>query len=112
VIVYTPSGFVGVHFPTLGRETNDEEDPSGLRGYLGYFGTLNVYPGEVSHNILSGVSPGTGSILRRYAEITGDDLVVTLQSCGGRGADDRPRASTIVKLKRLSGAEAMLPPAQ
>jgi hypothetical protein len=111
VIVYTPGGFVGVHFPTAGRENftgeelNDEQIAAGIRGYLGYFGTLNVYPGEVAHNVLSGVSPTTGSILRRYAAITGDELIVTL----GGGANNRPRTVTEVVLHRLSGADDMLP---
>jgi hypothetical protein len=57
VIVYTPAGFVGVHFPSLGREPfagdapTVEEAQAALRGYIGYFGTLGVYPGEVSHNL-------------------------------------------------------------
>jgi hypothetical protein len=116
VIVYTPGGFVGVHFPTLGRDSfagetpTEEEAQAAVRGYLGYFGTLNVYPGEVAHNVLSGVSPTTGSILRRYAEITGDELVVTLQSGAARTSDDdRPRTVTEVILRRLSGADDMLP---
>ena len=68
VIVYTPGGFVGVHFPGLGREALPTETPTpeeaqaALRGYIGYFGTLGVYPGEVFHNILSGVAPGAGSV--------------------------------------------------
>jgi hypothetical protein len=116
VIVYTPGGFVGVHFPRLGRDSfagevpTAEEAEAAVRGYLGYFGTLNVYPGEVAHNVLSGISPSTGAILRRYAEITGDELVVTLQSGAARTSDDdRPRTVTEVILHRLSGAEDMLP---
>jgi hypothetical protein len=116
VIVYTPGGFVGVHFPTLGRQSfagdtpTEDEAAAAVRGYLGYFGTLNVYPGEVAHNVLSGISPTTGSILRRYAEITGDELVVTLQSGAAAATpDDRPRTVTEVILRRLSGADDMLP---
>jgi len=116
VIVYTPSGFVGVHFPTLGREPFEDpmaptaqEAQAAVRGYLGYFGTLGVYPGEVSHNLLSGVSPGTGSILRRYADIDGDELIVRLQGGGAQPAGDRPRIVTMVRLRRLSGADEMLP---
>jgi hypothetical protein len=115
VIVYTPSGFVGVHFPPLGREPfaaaapTADEAQAGLRGYIGYFGTLSVFPGEVSHNILSGISPGSGSILRRYAKITGDELVVQLQPSGARPAGDGPRTATEVVLRRLSGARDMLP---
>ncbi|HUF72783.1 MAG TPA: lipocalin-like domain-containing protein [Gammaproteobacteria bacterium] len=116
VIVYTPSGFAGVHFPSLGREPfagplpTAEEAREGLRGYIGYFGSLGVYPGEVSHNVLAGISPGTGAILRRYAEITGDELIVTLQGTAGADPNDPPRTVTEVVLRRLSGAEDMLPP--
>ena len=115
VIVYTPSGFVGVHFPPRGREAfagdtpSSDEAQAALRGYIGYFGTLGVYPGEVSHNILSGISPGTGSILRRAAEITGDELVVTLQSGLPRASDAGPRTAKQVVLHRLSDADDMLP---
>lgn len=117
VIVYTPGGFVGVHFPPRVREAfagttpTADEAQAAMRGYIGYFGSLGVYPGEVSHNILSGISPTTGSILRRYAAITGDELIVRLQGGAARSADDdAPRASaTEVVLHRLSGAEDMLP---
>ena len=115
VIVYTPGGFVGVHFPTVGRqnftdeELNAEEIAAGIRGYLGYFGTLNVYPGEVAHNVLSGVSPTTGSILRRFAAITGDELRVTLGGGGANADTNRPQTVTEVVLHRLSGADDMLP---
>jgi hypothetical protein len=45
VIVYTPGGFVGVHFPTLARspfagETPTEEEAQAARNYLGYYGAL------------------------------------------------------------------------
>jgi len=134
LIVYTPSGFVGVHFPPLGREKfasdtpTREEAQAALRGYIGYFGTLGVFPGEVSHNLLSGISPATGSILRRSAEIVGDTLTVTLQPLAGggqgrggqgRGGQGRggaagrgggnARTATVVTLRRLSGEADMLP---
>ena len=115
VIVYTPAGFVGVHFPPRVREpfaketVTAEEAQAALRGYIGYFGSLGVYPGEVSHNILAGVSPTSGAILRRYAKITGDELVVRLQSVAQASTGEPPRTATEVVLKRLSGAEDMLP---
>jgi len=115
VIVYTPAGFVGVHFPPRGRAPfagttpTPEEAQAALRGYIGYFGALGVYPGEVSHDILAGVSPATGSILRRYAEITGDELVVKLRPLTFRDTNDGPQFVTTVTLRRLSGAEDMLP---
>ncbi len=112
VIVYTPGGFVGVHFPTLGRspfagEAPTEEEAQANRNYLGYYGALGVYPGEVFHNILGGVSPSAGTILRRSAEVTGDQLVVTLAS-----ANPQSTFVTTVHLRRLSGADDMLPRAR
>ena len=115
VIVYTPGGFVGVHFPTLGRspfagETPTEEEAQGaLRGYIGYFGALSVYPGEVAHNVLGGVAPGPGAILRRGASIDGDELVVTLQNTASLITGDPARQLTTVQLRRLSDAGDMLP---
>jgi hypothetical protein len=116
VIVYTPSGFVGVHFPPLGREPfaganpTEDEARAALRGYIGYYGALGVYPGEVSHDILSGVTMTPGSILRRYAAIEGDELIVTLQGFA-RAGTDRPQTVTEVVLHRLSDADDMLPAA-
>jgi hypothetical protein len=112
VILYTPGGFVGVHFPTLGRtpfagETPTEAEAQAARNYLGYYGALGVYPGEVFHNILGGVSPSAGAILRRFAKVTGDELVVTLP-----GGNPQATSATIVRLRRLSGADDMLPRAR
>jgi hypothetical protein len=109
VIVYTPGGFVGVHFPTLGRspfagETPTEEEAQAARNYLGYYGALGVYPGEVFHNILGGVSPTAGAILRRFAKVAGDELVVTIPSGNPQSA-----LATTVRLRRLSGVDDMLP---
>jgi hypothetical protein len=112
VIVYTPGGFVGVHFPTLGRspfagETPTEEEAQAARNYLGYYGSLGVYPGEVFHNVLGGVSPSAGAILRRFAKITDDELVVTIPS-----GNPQSTLATTVHLRRLSGADDMLPRAR
>jgi hypothetical protein len=112
VIVYTPAGFVGVHFPPLNRRTfaadapTPEEAQAALRGYIGYYGALTVYPGQVFHNILAGVSPVGGSILRRSAVISGDELTVQLPRTRNQQGDE---AQTVVILKRLSGADDMLP---
>ena len=112
VIVYTPAGFVGVHFPPLNRKPfaadapTPEEAQAALRGYIGYYGALTVYPGQVFHNILAGVSPVGGSILRRSAEISGNELIVQLPRTRNQQGDE---AQTVVTLKRLSGAADMLP---
>ena len=112
VIVYTPSGFVGVHFPPLNRKPfaadapTAEEAQAALRGYIGYYGALTVYPGQVFHNILGGVSPVGGSILRRSAVINGDELSVQLPRTRSQQGEE---AQTVVTLKRISGAADMLP---
>jgi len=111
VIVYTPGGFVGVHFPTLNRKPFAGDNPTAdearaaLQGYLGYYGALTVYPGEVFHNILGGVSPAAGSILRRYADIKDNELTVRLTPTNNQAV----QTQTIVVLRRLSGADEMLP---
>ena len=113
VIVYTPAGFVGVHFPPLNRKPfaadapTPEEAQAALRGYIGYYGALTVDPGQVFHNILGGVSPVGGSILRRSAVINGDELTVQLPRTRNQQGDGD--AQTVVVLKRLSGAADMLP---
>jgi hypothetical protein len=113
VIVYTPGGFVGVHFPTLNRKPFAGDNPTAdearaaVQGYLGYYGALGVYPGEVFHNILGGVSPSAGAILRRFAKITGDELVVTIPS-----TNPQSTLATTVRLRRLSGVDDMLPRAR
>src|SRR5688572_12519480 len=59
VIVYTPSGYVGVHFPPNNRsklasdQPTEEEARAALAGYIGYFGALTVYPGQVFHHPLA-----------------------------------------------------------
>jgi hypothetical protein len=110
VIVYTPAGFVGVHFPPLNRKPFAAETPTpeearaALQGYIGYYGALTVYPGEVFHNILAGTNPLQGSILRRFADLNGDELTVRLQNRNPQGQD----TATIVILKRLSGETDMI----
>jgi hypothetical protein len=111
VIIYTPGGFVGVHFPPLNRKPFAAETPTAdearaaFMGYIGYFGALTVYPGEVFHNILAGTSPSAGTTLRRFAEISGNELTVRLTPTG----NTQGQTSTVVILRRLSGEAEMLP---
>jgi hypothetical protein len=91
--------------PFAGENPTADEARAALQGYLGYYGALTVYPGEVFHNILGGVSPAAGSILRRYADITGDELTVRLTPTGNQPVQNQ----TIVVLRRLSGIDDMLP---
>ena len=120
VIVYTPSGYVGVHFPTLNRPRFVSGEPTEaeervLANYLGYFGALGVYPGMVFHHLLGnfpGNSAGndlgglaTGNTFKRFYELSGDELRITFPpgiSVGGQ------QQTTVVILKRLSGEKEML----
>jgi hypothetical protein len=113
LIVYTPSGYVGVHFPPLNRKRfagetpTDDEARAAIGGYVGYFGVYTLYPGAVFHHRLAILTPGqTGDTLQRFFEISGDQI--TLRFPPGvtqQGQEQR----TIVILKRLSGEAAMLP---
>jgi hypothetical protein len=111
IIVYSPSGYVGVHFPPLNRkpfaaaEPTDEEARAARQGYVGYFGALGVYPGQVFHQVLAGVSPAQGTTLKRFASIVGDEahlrFPVVINNLG-------QQTTTYVTMKRLSGVADML----
>jgi len=111
VIVYTPSGYVGVHFPPLNRqkfagaEPTAEEAGAALRGYVGYFGALGVYPGMVFHQILAGISPAQGTTLKRFYELNGTELTIRFPVTRNQQGQE---TTTLVKLKRLSGEKEML----
>ena len=111
VIVYTPSGYVGVHFPPLDRqafaagEPTEAEARAALQGYVGYFGALGVYPGMVFHQILAGLSPTAGNTLKRSFELKGDELHVSFAPLGSQPGQQQ---RTTVTLRRLSGEREML----
>ena len=117
VIVYTPSGYVGVHFPTADRKPFASDQPtdaeeSVLSNYLGYYGALGVYPGMVFHQVLGTVSIGnpaggvaTGNTLKRFYALKGDELHITFPPATNQ---DGQLQTTIVILKRLSGEKEML----
>ena len=108
IIVYTPSGYVGVHFPPLNRpkfagaEPTEAESAAALRGYVGYFGALTVYPQMVFHHVLSGVNFG-GTTLKRPLEISGQEVTIKFPAAAGQ------QATTWVVLRRLSGEADMVP---
>jgi hypothetical protein len=112
IIVYTPAGFVGVHFPPLARKPFATDTPTAdeartaLMGYVGYYGALTVYPGMVFHNILAGISPAQGTTLRRFVEIAGDEVTVRFPPTRNQQGQE---TTTLVTLKRLSGEADMLP---
>ena len=114
VIVYTPAGFVGVHFPPLNRKPFAAETPTpeearaALMGYVGYYGALTVYPGQVFHNILAGISPVSGTTLRRFLEIAGDEVTVTVssdQKSAGAGHHNARHAQTTERRSRHAAAQ-------
>lgn len=111
IIVYSPSGYVGVHFPPLGRKPfaadvpTDEEARAALQGYVGYFGALTVYPNMVFHQVLAGISPRAGDTLKRPLELSGDE--VTIKFPPTRNPDGH-EMSTHVTLRRLSGEAEMV----
>jgi hypothetical protein len=110
VIVYSPSGFVGVHFPPLNRQPfasdvpTDAEARAALQGYVGYFGALTVYRGQVFHNILAGISPAPGTILKRFFELNGEEVDVKFPVTVNQQGQE---TTTYVTLKRLSGVDQL-----
>lgn len=114
VIVYTPGGFVGVHFPPLNRKPfagdapTAEEARAARAGYVGYYGALTVYPGQVFHNVLAGISPAAGTTLRRFADLAGSEVTVRFPPTTNQQGQ---QGTTLVTLRRLSGDAEMLPPA-
>jgi hypothetical protein len=113
VIVYTPSGYVGVHFPPLNRarfaadQPTPQEALTAIRGYVTYFGSYTLYPGAVFHHQLAVLGPGQGNTLRRYFEITGEQIRLRFPPAQVQGQGEEAR--TIVTLKRLSGEADMMP---
>lgn len=112
VIVYTPAGYVGVHFPPQNRqrfaagEPTDAEARAALAGYVGYFGALAVYPGMVFHHVMAGLSPVAGNTLKRFYELSGNDLDIRFPPAT---SPQGQQTTTLVTLRRLSGEAEMLP---
>jgi hypothetical protein len=112
VIVYTPSGYVGVHFPPMGRAKfaatlpTDDEAQAAIRGFVSYYGSYTLYPGLVFHHRLMILGNGASDSLRRFYEIKGDEL--TLKFPPGGAGPLGPDGRTNVVLKRISGADAMI----
>jgi len=113
VIVYTPSGLVGVHFPPLNRAKfaatlpTDDEARAAVAGFVSYYGSYALYPGVVFHHRLMMLTNQPADTLRRYYDITNDELTLTFPPGGGPpgpGAEGR----TTVILKRISGEKDML----
>ena len=114
-IVYTPAGFVGVHFlpinakltPFAGEVPTPEEAKAAVQGYIGYYGALSVYPGQVFHNLMSAMSNTPGTILRRFADFSKDGNELNVRFPPARDQQGR-MVSVGVTLRRLSGEAEML----
>jgi hypothetical protein len=114
LIVYTPSGYVGVYFPPMsatkpfaGKDPTDDEARAVLRGFVGYFGALTVYPGQVFHHIQAGISPLGAQTLKRFFDLEPSGEQVNLRFPVGVNQQGE-QTTTLVTMKRLSGAKDML----
>jgi len=114
VIVYTPTGFVGVHFPTRNRTAFASAEPTDAEArqqgnYLGYYASLGVYPGGrhqglIFHNILGG-GRTIKKTMRRFFDLRGEDVDLTFPAGTNRQGI---RSQTYVKLHRLSNFDDMV----
>ena len=111
VIVYTPSGYVGVHFPPMNRARfattapTDDEARAAIAGFVSYYGAYTLSPGVVFHHRLIILGTAPGDTLKRFYDITGDTL--TLRFPPGRNQQGE-EIRTEVTLKRISGADDMI----
>ena len=110
IIVYTPSGYVGVHFPPLNRQRfagavpTDEEARAAIAGFVSYYGSYTLHPGIVFHHRLIILGNAQGDSLKRFYEITNDEINLKFPTVMNQGQEVR----TVVTLKRLSGEKDML----
>ena len=110
IIVYTPSGSVGVHFPPMNRQRfagaapTDEEARAAIAGFVSYYGAYTLHPGIVFHHRLVILANAHGDSLKRFYEITNDEINLTFPIVMNQGQEVR----TVVTLKRLSGEKEMM----
>jgi hypothetical protein len=110
IIVYTPAGYIGVHFAPLGRKRlaadtpTEDEARAALTGYVSYIAVYSLHPGMVVHHQLFAINPAQTTSFKRFFEISGDEINLKFPPVMNQGQQVR----TIVTLKRLSGAAEML----
>jgi hypothetical protein len=112
IIVYSASGFVGVHFPPMNRAKfasplpTDDEARAAIGGFVSYYGAYTLGPGVVFHHrlIILGTSPA--DTLTRFYDITGDTLTLKFPPARNQQGQE---IRTEVTLKRISGEKEMLP---
>ncbi|HEY7441509.1 MAG TPA: lipocalin-like domain-containing protein [Vicinamibacterales bacterium] len=110
IIVYAPSGLIGVHFVPANRKrlagstATPEEARASIIGYVGYTAVLTVHPGEVIHHQVLTLAPGGGNLLRRRYELVGNEIHLKFPPTVIQGQERQ----TQVTLRRLSGESEML----
>jgi hypothetical protein len=113
IIVYAPSGYIGVHFIPGGRKRiegptpTSEEARASIAGYVSYIAILGLYPGHIVHHTLVPLNPTQLTMpLERDFELRGDEVHLRFTPTTVVQGQER---QTRVVLKRLSGATDMLP---
>jgi hypothetical protein len=112
VIVYSPAGYVGVHFPPMNRPRfastlpADEEAAAAIRGFVSYYGAYTLSPGIVFHHRLIILGTAPADTLKRFYTIAGDTLTLKFPLARNQQGDD---IRTEVTLKRISGEKEMIP---
>jgi len=110
IIVYTPTGHVGVHFPPLDRARfagvvpADEEARAAIAGYVGYYGVYTLHPGAVFHHRQATLGSAQGDMLQRFYQIAGGEITLRFPPGRFQGQESR----MVVVLRRLSGEADML----
>jgi hypothetical protein len=110
IIVYAPSGYIGVHFvpgnrkPLQGPMATAEEAKADIAGYIGYPAILTLHPGWVVHHQLFTIAPGGNGSLDRTYEVVGNEVHLSFPPVTVQGQ----QRQTLVTLKRLSGEREML----
>jgi hypothetical protein len=110
VIVYAPSGLVGVHFvparrkPLAGRMATAEEAQASIGGYVGYTAVLTLHADRVFHHQLFTINPEGGTSLERTYDLVGNEIHLNFLPTTVQGREQQMR----VTLKRLSGEAEML----
>ena len=112
VIVYSASGYVGVHFPPMNRarfaaaQPTDDEARAAIAGFVSYYGAYTLSPGVVFHHRLIILGTAPADTLKRFYEIKGDTLALKFPPARNQQGQE---IRTEVTLKRISGAKEMLP---
>ena len=93
--------------PFAGDVPTPDEARAAVQGYIGYYGALTVYPGQVFHNLMSAMSNVPGTILRRFADFSKDGNELNVAFAPARDQQGR-MVVTSVTLRRISGEAEML----